>query len=289
MKTDLTVSRRSALAAACAFAAAPRSSFAAPALPIDPAKQNEAYVKILGRTDGGRVVKKTRGIVMAVLPDAIVPLYGFRNSESAWWRQIGDHSWVRFPSVLSFFTDLETDQFIDTFVSPFNGKEVQLTPSYIRHKEGELFTPTGHYYGSMKTTFPDLYPDEELQLNWTMDGDDIRMQRSSNFPPMIPQPSLESVSFFASAKEVLNPDITDAHYRSAGWNIFSGTRAPYQELGILPGHAIWHYDAVKLDRVEDCDADYLERARAYTPLFDQSPELDEGPTFFERFTANPQP
>jgi hypothetical protein len=258
----------------------------AASLPTDPGLQNEAYVKILGRTDGGRVVKKTRGIVMAVLPDAVVPLYGFRNSESAWWRQTGDYSWVRFPCVLSFFIDLETDTFIDEFTSPFNGATVPLAPSFIRHKEGEIFTPTGHYYGTMKKAFPDRYPDEDLQLNWVLDGDDIRMQRSSNFPPMIPQPSLESVSFFANASEVLNPDVTDAHYRSAGWNIFSGVRTPYKELGILPGHAIWHYDAVKLDSIDEVESDYLERARAFTPLFDQSPELDDGPSFFERLMAN---
>lgn len=289
MSISNSVSRRGVLGSALAATALPSVSRAQFSLPNDPALQNEAYVKILGRTDGGRVTKKTRGIVMAVMPDAIVPLYGFRNSESAWWRKIDDHSWVRFPSVLSFFTDLETDTFIDTFVSPFNGKIVTLTPSYIRHKEGELFTPSGHYYGSMKTAFPDRYPDKPLQLNWTRDGDDIRMQRSSNFPPMIPQPSLESVSFFASASEVLDPAVSDAHYRSAGWNIFSGTRAPYEELGILPGHAIWHYDAVKLDDPEECDADYLERARAYTPFFDQSPELDDGPSFFERLMAGRQP
>jgi len=283
MTSPLT--RRSLLGSSAAALLSPGIVNAKTSLPFDPAAQNEAYVKILGRTDGGRVVKKTRGIVMAVREDGIIPLYGFRNSESAWWRQVGDASWVRFPSVLSFFTDLETDTFIDHFTSPFNGKTVDLTASYIRHKEGEYFTPTGHYYGTMKRAFPGRHPDKPFQMNWTRDGDDIRMQRSSNFPPMIPQPSLESVSFFASANEVLDPDCTDAHYTSAGWNIFSGTRSPYQELGLLPGHAIWHYDAVKLDDVEECDTDYLERARAYTPVFDQSPELDEGPTFFERFSA----
>lgn len=274
------------VAGACAAAVPPALSYAADDLPADPAAQNEAYVKILGRTDGGRVVKKTRGIIMALRNDGVVPLYGFRNSESAWWRQIGEASWVRFPSILSFFTNLETDTFIDSFTSPFNGNTVTLTPSFIRHGEGEVFTPSGHYYGSMKKVFPERYPDKPLQLNWTRDGDDIRLQRSSNFPPVITEPSLESVSFFASAREVFDPDITDAHYRSAGWNLVSGTRPPYRELGVLPGHAIWHYDAVKLNSVDECDADYLERARAYTPLFDQSPELDEGPSFFERLMAD---
>ena len=211
MKRGLTQTRRSALIMEMA-ALSSQNAFAASELPIDRAEQNQAYVKILGRLDGGRVAKKTRGIVMAVGSDGIVSLYGFRNSESAWWRQIGEASWVHFSSVLSFFTDLETDTIIGTFTSPFNGETVLLTPSYIRHKEGGLFTPTGHYYGSMKTTFPERYPDHPLSLNWTRDGDDIRMQRSSNFPPMIPQPLLESVSFFAGAAEVFDPGVQVAHY-----------------------------------------------------------------------------
>jgi hypothetical protein len=53
-------------------------------------------------------------------------------------------------------------------------------------------------------------------------------------------------------------------------------------MGDAPGHVIWHFDGVKLQNVEQHDADYLQRARAYTPLFDQSPKVDEGPSFFER-------
>ena len=58
-------------------------------------------------------------------------------------------TWVRYSSTVSFFTDLETGEFIDTLESPLNGESVKLPPSFIRHKEGEWYMPTGRYYGSM--------------------------------------------------------------------------------------------------------------------------------------------
>ncbi|MEQ9446862.1 MAG: hypothetical protein RJS98_14955, partial [Rhodospirillaceae bacterium] len=69
---------------------------------------------------------------------------------------------------------------------------------------------------------------------------------------------------------------------SSGWNIMAGSRTPYTELGIPPGNVNWHFDAVKIDDVDQLDEDYLVRARAHSDRFDVSPELDEGPSFFER-------
>lgn len=66
----------------------------------------------------------------------------------------------------------------------------------------------------------------------------------------------------------------------SGWNIRPWER--WLDMGDRPGHVIWHFDGVKLDNAELHDRDYLERARAHTPLFDKSPEFDEGPSFFER-------
>ena len=57
------------------------------------------------------------------------------------------------------------------------------------------------------------------------------------------------------------------------------------EMGDAPGHVIWHFDAVKLTNVEQLDRDYLQRARALTPLFDKSPQFDDGHSFFERILS----
>ncbi|MBT6961606.1 MAG: hypothetical protein HOA00_10725, partial [Rhodospirillaceae bacterium] len=122
----------------------------------------------------------------------------------------------------------------------------------------------------------------ERDGKWTLDGDVIRRQEGDNFPPIIPQPSIEYASMFSWASEVFDPDLDRASGVSSGWNIMAGSRPPYVELGVPPGNVNWHFDAVKLDDTEQLDDDYLALARAHSDRFDISPELDEGPSFFER-------
>ena len=290
--TDQTVSRRSFVSAAAGvgaasvgMAASSQGKAAVTALPTDPVEQLHAMVKMMGTQAEERIVWKTKGKIFAILPDDVILLYGMRGSESTWWRQIDDTTYVRYNSTMSFFTDPETDQFIDEFTSPINGATVTLPASFIRHKEGEWFTPMGTYYGSMKKAFPEKYKDAPLHMDWTLDGDVIRRQEGDNFPPIIPQPSIEYASMFSWASEVFDPGLKRASGVSCGWNIMAGSRPPYTDLGVPPGNVNWHFDAVKLDDTQQLDDDYLKRARAHSDRFDISPELDEGPSFFERILA----
>lgn len=251
-------------------------------LPGDPESQCRAKVRAYGNEGGDPCVWKTRGKVFAVQEDAVTPMYGFLGSETGWWKQVEEHVWVRYPSTLSFYTDLKTGEFIDEYTSPFNGVTVELSMSRIRHKEGQYFTPMGTWFGSMKQVFPDYYAEKPLDLDWVDDNGILRIQEGSRFPPILPQPSLEHASLFAATHEVLGDEPHQPTAASGGWNIFSATRRPYAEMGILPGHVIWHFDAVKVPSFEHLSAGYLERARARSPDFDQSPEFDEGPTFFQR-------
>ena len=274
----------------CEFAlpafAASRGGATVTSLPTDPTEQLYALVRMMGTMAEERLVKKTRGKIFAIQPDKVVLLYGMRGSESTWWRQVDDTTFVRFNSTMSFFTDPETGAFVDSITSPLNGETIDLGPSYIRHKEGEWITSMGMYYGSMKSVFPESYPEEPLALDWTLDGDIIRKQDGDSFPPILPEPSIEYASTFALASEVFDTSVTRAQSWSAGWNIMAGGRTPFKELGVLPGHVNWHFDAVKLNDVEELDADYLALARAHSDRFDISPELDEGPSFFERIAEN---
>ena len=253
-----------------------------PTLPTDPESQCRASVRAYGNNGGDPCVWKSRGKVFAVREDGVYPMYGFTGSETGWWKQVEEHVWVRYPSTVSFFTDLETGDFIEEYTSPFNGITVKLPPSFIRHKEGQYFTPMGTWFGSMKRVFPDYYAEKPLHLDWIDDNGILRIQEGSRFPPILPQPSLEHASLFAATHEVLGEEPHQPTAASGGWNIFSATRRPYAEMGVLPGHVIWHFDAVKVPTFEHLSAGYLERARALSPVFEQSPEFDEGPTFFQR-------
>lgn len=253
-------------------------------LPTEPRDILNAFVRIGGTSGKKRITFKTRIVVYAVQPTGVRPLIGLRGSESTWWTKKDDDTWLRHSSTLSFYEDLETGKFIDEFNNPFTGKVNKITPSFIRHKEGLFLTTRGEYYGTMKKAFPDHYKDEPLKPEWKLDGDVLRIRGSSKFPPILPMPTLEAGTRFAKASEVFDPAVETPSAVTSGWNIRPWER--WLEMGDTPGHVIWHFDGVKLTDVELHDRDYLERARAFTPLFDKSPEFDEGPSYFERVLAN---
>ena len=253
-------------------------------LPTDPKGILDAMVRIYGSSGPKRVTWTTRIKVYAVQQGGVVPLVGLRGSESGWWTKKDDSTWIRYSSTLSFFEDLETGKFIDEFRNPLNGHVSKVGVSFIRHKEGEYFTTMGEYYGSMKQAFPDSYPEEPLHADWDMDAGIVRMRGTSNFPPILKQPTKENATLCVRAAELFDPRVETPTSTVTGWNIRPWE--PWLGMGDAPGHVIWHFDGVKLTDAELLDKDYLERARAHTPLFDKSPQFDEGPSFFERVIQN---
>jgi hypothetical protein len=293
---DPTISRRAAGLMALGAAGAGALSLgtaAAPALaarkrrdtlPTDPKEILESVVRIYGTTGKGRITWKTKIIVYGVQASGVVPLVGLRGSESAWWTKKDDSTWVRYSSTLSFFEDLETGKFLDEFRNPLNGHVSKVGVSFIRHKEGEYRTTMGEYYGSMRKAFPQSYPEEPIKPNWNLDAGIVRLRGRSNFPPILKQPTLETATLSVRADELFDPRVETPSATVSGFNIRPWE--PWLGMGDAPGHVIWHYDGVKLTDVEKLDPDYLARARAHTPLFDRSPEFDEGPSFFERVIQN---
>jgi len=253
-------------------------------LPTDPKELLESVVRVYGTTGSDRVTFKTRITVYAVQASGVVPLVGLRGSESAWWKKIDDSTHVRYSSTLSFFQDLKTGRFLDEFTNPLNGHVSKVGVSFIRHKEGEYRTTMGDYYGSMKKAFPQSYPEEPIAPDWDLDAGMIRMRGRSNFPPILRQPTLETATLTVRAAELFDPKIPTPSATVSGFNIRPWE--PWLGMGDTPGHVIWQYDGVKLTDVELLDADYRARARAHSPLFDKSPEFDEGPSFFERVIQN---
>jgi len=267
-----------ALAATAASATTPSR------LPTDPRDIMTALVRIYGTTGPQRVTWKTRIKVYAVQPAGVTPLIGLRGSESSWWKRKDESTWVRYSSTLSFFEDLQTRRFIDEFRNPLNGHVSKVGVSFIRHKEGEYFTPMGEYFGSMKKAFPEVYKDEPLHADWDLDAGMVRLRGASNFPPILRQPTKETATLSVRAAELFDPAVQTPAATVAGWNIRPWE--PFLGMGDAPGHVIWHFDGIKLTDAELLDRDYLERARAHSPLFDRSPEFDEGPSFFERVIEN---
>jgi hypothetical protein len=253
-------------------------------LPTDPKEILESMVRVYGTTGPKRVTFKTRIVVYAVQAGGVVPLVGLRGSESAWWKKIDDSTYVRYSSTLSFFQDLKTGKFLEEFTNPLNGHTSKVAVSFIRHKEGEYRTTMGEYYGSMKKAFPKSYPEEPIAPDWDLDAGLVRVRGRSNFPPILKQPTLETATLTLRAADLFDPKVEIPPATVSGFNIRPWE--PWLGMGDAPGHVIWQYDGVKLADPELLDADYVARARSHTPLFDKSPEFDEGPSFFDRVIQN---
>lgn len=271
-------------ASACAVSglAVPRAR-AAPTLPDDPTLQNDALVRILGRTDSGEAIWSAQSRIYAVTDNAVIPLLHTRGSARSWWRPLGEpgeHRYQRHLSSLSFYHDPHSGALIDGYDNPLTGAYVPLTVSAMRRKDAEIFTPTGSYHPGSRARFPEMYDEKPLALDWRIDNGVLRVNRHEVFAPVARQPMGEAHTYFAPAEQALDPDIASASAQSAGW--FVSSYSGFLGMGDLPGRMLWQFEAVKLDSLEQLDAAYLERARSLVPHFDRSPEFDNGPSYLER-------
>ena len=280
------VSRRDATALIGALglgAAAPQWSSTAKAnsqsLPIDPAAQNDAWVRILGRTDDGESVWQGSSRIFALTPTGVTPLLQIRGASRSWWRREGENTYRRYPSSINFFVDPKSGDFIDSFVNPLTGRTVSLEPTTQRRQDGEVFTPNGSYFPITRERFPDMYDDEPLSLDWRSDAGTIRVFDTQHFAPLARQPIYEVHTYFSPVEEALDEARTGAQASSSGW--FTGSFSRWLDMADVDGYMIWHFEGTKLTGLDDLDEDYLTHARARADNFDISPEFDDGPSYID--------
>lgn len=251
------------------------------ALPSDPAAQNAARVRILGRTDDGQSIWSQASRIYAVLPDGTVPLLQSVGAARAWWRRVDETTYHMFPSTIGWWVDPDSGAPLEAFDNPVTGRRVALSPLINRRQDGEVFTPTGSYYPLSRQRFPEIYDDAPLALDWTLAGDTIRMMRVENFAPAIARAMYETATFFAPAAQALDPALAFAPAQRTGWFV-SSRFSRWLDMDDVEGVMLWHFEGVKLSGLDDLDPDYLARARSLGDSFDRSPELDEGPDYIRR-------
>jgi hypothetical protein len=249
------------------------------ALPVSPEEQNDALVRILGRTDEGESVWQSSSKIFALTENGVVPLLETRGGQRSWWRSEDGGIYRRFPAALNYFVDPVTGAFIDEFKNPITGRTTPLVSTVERRKDGEVFTPTGSYFPVSRQKFPDMYEDKPLSLDWRLDNNSIRLLLTQNFAPVAPRPIYEVHTYFAPASEALDRSRTTVQASSSGW--FTAKFSRWLDMADVDGFMLWHFEGTKLNSIDDLDEDYLSRARARTDNFDVSPEFDSGPSYIE--------
>lgn len=251
-----------------------------PDLPADPALQNAAKVRMLGRTDEGESYWEGASRIYAVTDDGVTPLLKMRGGQRSWWKRESDTVYRRYPSSINFFVDPETGDFIDSFENPLTGRTVPLQTTEQRRRDSEVFTTNGSYFPITKDRFPDMYDDKPLSLDWRVDNGSIRLFDIEKFAPLARQPIYEVHNYFSPANVALDPETTSAPCVRTGW--FTGSFSRWLDMADVDGTMIWHFEGTKVFSLEDLGEDYIAHARAVTKNFDVSPEFDEGPSYIER-------
>jgi hypothetical protein len=287
--------RRTFLASAAATALAPTL---APARRVRAAEQPQSAdpgtwtedekVWVLARQAGAvteqKVMWRTRGVLYAFkYPNSPIPLVRFKGCDQQWWRPQDDGSYLRTKTLLTFFTDFETDEMLEEFTNPITGKTVVPRPNSNRLRRGELLSRRGWSHTVIESAFPDYYARSSINdIEMNVIGDSLSLHSKVHWPePLVRRPYNQDKSFFARLSDIMDTGIDWVPSQGAGQILMPKMANVGMDDPAL-GQVIWHVEFYKIRSYDDLPPDYLERATAEYDDFGVDPINDSEPSRLER-------
>ncbi len=240
-----------------------------------------ALVKQQARTDEGKVIWTTRGIIYGFkAPESPVPLVRFKGCEQQWVKPVGPSEYIRYTSLLTYYSDIETDEIIDGFVNPVTGEEVTFKPNWSRLPEGSTISRRGATLNIIQEAFPDFYNERSIyDVEMKLIGDTVCYHAKVYWPePLVRRPYNQDQAFFVKLSDLQDESLTSAPAHGSGHILMPsmpniGMNDPEQ------GQVIWHVEFYKVDSWDDIPEDYLTKALAeHGDEFDVNPINDTAPS-----------
>jgi hypothetical protein len=284
-------SRRSALAAAgAAVLAVPRAAAAVtPPASANPAAWTDtervwALARQAGAVTEQKVIWRTRGVLYAFkFPESPLPLVRFQGSEQQWWWPQGDGSFIRTKSFLTFFTDYETDEMLETFTNPITGKTSVPRPNFNRVPDGQVLSTRGWSHNIIERAFPDYYNQFSIRdIEMNVIADSISFHSKVNWPePLVRRPYNQDNTHFARLAELMDPDVDWVPSHGAGQILMPEMPNVGMDDPEL-GQVLWHVEYYKVPSLDDLPPKYLERAISEYDNYTVNPVNDTGESRLER-------
>lgn len=289
------INRRTLLASVAATALAPTlaQTVAARAekkpLSTDPSTWTEdEKVWVVARQAGAvnkqKVIWRTRGVLYAFkYPNSPIPLTRFKGCDEQWWRPQDDGSYLRTKSLLTFFTDYETDEMLEEFTNPITGKTVVPRPNSNRLRRGELLSKRGWSHNVIDKAYPDYYNQSSINdIEMNVIGESLSLHSKVKWPePLVRRPYNQDRSHFARLDDIM--DTTTDWVPSHGAGQILMPKMPNVGMDDPElGQVLWHVEFYKVASYEDLPRDYLERATADYDQFGVDPINDTEESRLER-------
>jgi hypothetical protein len=166
----------------------------------------------------------------------------------------------------SFFKDLDTGEVLERWTNPYTGKVVGVRANLLGGTGSKMVWSDAGLEPQFRRANGEALPSggpQPLRVTWTPYGKWVWMRHDRVYPPGRPPPAGES-----SAMLVERRDLDDAQRPSAPALFSSTYMAPWlswMDMAGQAGHTIWHADGLKLDRIDDMPAAFLDRLRRLHP------------------------
>jgi hypothetical protein len=184
------------------------------------------------------------------------PLFKFEGMEMYRMLHISPTEYEMIGNTVTFFTDVETNEFLYDYKNPFTGATNKVEAAVQGGKAGRGFEYSIN--GIRPKIAKDKFPDQPLKMWWTAAGDYMWLHDQTVYPPGLQAPRMQRKTNFVRREEFLNKKI-----KSFSTMFTAAVFMPWpkwMEMGDRPGHIVWHASGVKLKSIDELPAKHRERA-----------------------------
>lgn len=214
----------------------------------------ELYMKLHAAVSDVRVPWYYTGRIYAVREgQAPVHLFNLEGTEIYWVKKIGEAKYTTLSSTLTFYRDIKTGEYFDSYKNPFTDKTLSVRPNVLRGANGVTFSTAGFESGTKKTPWV-----VETHEN----GGDVWLV-TSRYSLTAPQPWIEIQTIFGKTAELVDPKnpVPPASFSSA----YLAPWLKWMEMDQIKGHLLWHSSGRKLQSIDQIPKSYMDRAKQWAP------------------------
>lgn len=218
-----------------------------------------AYMRLAGSLDDRLIIWWMDGMRYGVVDANVTLLFGMKVGMFHRFFRQADGSFKLAMFELTYYTDLETGELLETFANPYTGEtnpvqHVRLGPEIRRHTGSGIARPDNPLVKSFNSTLgPALIRDDDIWIP-------IDVEATIEFPkPTAPSIVLNHyTTVHGRLSDAVNPALDSAPCELNFQNVLKWE--PFMRMTDHPGHMMSRAAGRKLESVEELPADYLAMA-----------------------------
>lgn len=210
-----------------------------------PVEELHTFMKLKGSIRDETWPLRYFGVIHAQFPDGTCrPFLGFEGLEHTRFKPQADGSFTMVESMVTYFTDLATGDYISTFKNPITGAWNEVKSNYA----------AGESYRFSTAAFTPLFgpytaPGTGMGLRWFHSADRVWVQYDRTYPDQWRQPSAELITFEGRRQDLMQPGVAGIEAAFSSTTILPWFQ--WLDMDGVPGWTLWHANGDKVRSLDD--------------------------------------